>query len=212
MSLTSLDPRVTRLHLPEGHVPPMQEKPELDQFETYEVFHLKKEGAAYTYAGPVHAPNEDVAFLFAKEQYSRRSACVGLWIARTAHIQVTPYAADGEIIYDMIRAEEPAARSAQPEPYEVFHLKKRGKAHTHAGLVTATCYQEALQEAKQAFGAKGPVVNVWIVKSKHVLQSTEEDKDMWLTVPDKKYREATAYKVMDKITKFKEEQKNTPAR
>ena len=188
-------------------MPPMEEKPALDQFETYEVFHLKKEGAAYTYVGPVHAPNEEVAFLFAKEQYSRRATCVGLWVVRTEHIQVTLYAGDGENIYEMVRPEEPAARSEQPEPYEIFQLKKRGKAHTHMGRVTATSYQEALQKAREAFGEKGPVVNVWVVKSAHVLPSGEEDREMWLTVPDKKYREATAYKVMDKITQFKAEQK-----
>ena len=188
-------------------MPPMAEKPALDQFETYEVFHLKKEGAAYIYVGPVHAPNEDVAFLFAKEQYSRRATCAGLWVIRTEHIQVSPYAGDGENIYEMLRAEEPAVRSEQPEPYEIFHLKKRGKAHTHMGRVTTTSYQEALQQARQAFGETGPVVNVWIVRSAHVLQSAEEDREMWLTVPEKKYREATAYKVMDKIKQFKEEQK-----
>ena len=211
MSLKSLDPRVTRLNLPDGEVPAMEEKPELDQFETYEAFHQKKEGAAHTYVGPVHAPNEDVAFLFAKEQYSRRFPCVGLWIARTDNIQVTPYANDGENVYDMMRIEEPTERSEQPEPYEIFHLKKRGKAHTHAGRVMATSYLEALQEAKKQFGEKAPVVNVWVVRSKDVLQSAEEDKDMWTTIPEKKYREAIAYKVMDKITKYKEERKNTPA-
>jgi ring-1,2-phenylacetyl-CoA epoxidase subunit PaaB len=210
MSLTSLDPRVTRLNLPEGELPPAEPKPVLDQFETYETFHQKKEGTAYTYVGPVHAPNEEVAFLFSKEQYSRRAACTGMWVARTSHIMVTPYVGDGENVYDIIRAEEPTERSEQPEPYEIFHLKKRGKAHTHAGRVEATSYQEALQEAKQAFGDKGPVVNVWVVKSKHVFQSNEEDKDMWLTIPDKKYRDAIAYKVMDKITKYKEENNNTP--
>lgn len=209
MSLKSLDPRVTRLNLPEGEVPLMEEKPLLDQFETYEVFHQKKEGAAHAYVGPVHAPNEDVAFLFAKEQYSRRFSCVGLWIVRTENIQVTPYANDGEIVYDILRAEEPAEQTAQTEPYEIFHLKKRGKAHTHVGRVVANSYLQALQEAKQAFGEKGPVVNAWVVKSNDVLQSAEEDKDMWTTVPEKKYREAIAYKVMDKITKFKQERKNT---
>ncbi|WP_162427035.1 phenylacetic acid degradation b [Pontibacter pudoricolor] len=211
MSLTSLDPRVTRLNLPEGEVPAMEPKPELDQFETYEAFHQKKEGTAYTYVGPVHAPNEDVAFLFAKEQYSRRFACTGLWIARTENIQVTPYGNDNENVYDTIQFEEPVLRSEQPEPYEIFHLKKRGKAHAHAGRVMATSYQEALQEAKQQLGEKGPIVNVWVVKSKDVLQSAEEDKDMWTTIPEKKYREAIAYKVMDKITKYKEENKPTTA-
>ena len=209
--LTSLDPRVTRLHLPDGEVEPMTEKSELDQFETYEVFHQKKEGAAHTYMGPVHAPNEDVAFLFAKEQYSRRFPCISLWVVRTDKVQVTPYAGDGENIYDMLRPEAPAQQSDQQEPYEIFQLKKRGKAHAHVGRVLATSYQEALQEAKTAFGDKAPVVNVWVVKSKDVLQSAEDDKDMWATTPDKKYREAIAYKVMDKITKYKEENKNTSA-
>lgn len=189
----------------------MEVKPELDQFETYEAFHQKKEGAAFTYVGPVHAPNEDVAFLFAKEQYSRRFACVGMWVVRTEHIQLTPYANDSENIYDMIRVETPSEQSEQAEPYEIFHLKKRGKAHTHVGRVMATSYLEALQEAKKAFGEKGPIVNVWVVKSKDVLQSTEDDKDMWITIPEKKYREAIAYRVMDKITKFKEEQKSNTA-
>lgn len=209
--LKSLDPRVTRLNLPEGEAPALEPKPELDQFETYEAFHQKKEGAAYTYVGPVHAPNEDVAFLFAKEQYGRRAACTGMWITRTEHIQVTPYGGDGENIYDMIRPEAPTEKSEAPEAYEIFQLKKRGKAHAHVGRVLATSYQEALQEARNQFGDKPPVVNVWVVKSKHVLQSAEEDKDMWMTIPEKKYREAIAYKVMDKITKFKEEQKNIPA-
>ncbi|WP_460880777.1 phenylacetic acid degradation b [Pontibacter rugosus] len=148
-------------------------------------FSSKKEGAAHTYVGPVHAPNEDVAFLFAKEQYSRRFACVSLWIARTDHIQVTPYANDGEIVYDVLSPEGSAEHSEQPEPYEIFHLKKRGKAHAHAGRVVAISYLEALQEAKKAFGEKGPVVNVWVVKSKDVLQSADDDKDMWTTVPEK---------------------------
>lgn len=209
--LKSLDPRVTRLNLPEGEVPPMEQKAALDQFETYEAFHQRKEGTKFTYVGPVHAPNEDVAFLFAKEQYSRRFPCTGMWIVRTENIMVTPYGNDGEIIYDTLQLEDAAERSEQPEPYEIFHLKKRGKAHTHAGRVMATSYQEALQEAKNLFGDKGPIVNVWVAKSKHVLQSAEEDKDMWDTTPDKKYREAIAYKVMDKITKYKEDHKNTTA-
>lgn len=209
MSLKSLDPRVTRLNLPDGEVPAMEPKQELDQFETYEAFHQKKDGAAFTYVGPVHAPNEAVAFLFAKEQYSRRFACVGLWVIRTENIQVTPYGNDGENIYDTLRAAQLTEQGEQPELYEIFHLKKRGKAHTHAGRVMATSYLAALQEAHTAFGEKGPIVNVWVVKSKDVLQSAEEDKDMWTTIPEKKYREAIAYKVMDKITKYKEENKTT---
>ena len=132
-------------------------------------------------------------------------------IARTETIQVTPYGNDNENVYDTIQFEEPTECSEQPEPYEIFHLKKRGKAHTHAGRVMATSYPEALTEAKNAFGEKGPIVNVWVIKSNDLLQSAEEDKDMWTTIPEKKYREAIAYKVMDKITKYKEDNKPTTA-
>ena len=73
---------------------PAVAKPALDQFETYEVFHQKKEGAPFVYVGPVHAPEADLAFLFAKEQYSRRFACTGMWVVPTSAITVTEYAGE----------------------------------------------------------------------------------------------------------------------
>ncbi|QCR22922.1 phenylacetic acid degradation b [Pontibacter sp. SGAir0037] len=208
--LTSLDPRVTRLHLPDNDFTPMEPKQELDQFETYEVFYQKRENSPYTYVGPVHAPTADIAFLFAKEQYSRRASCAGMWVTRTTSIQVTPYAGDGKSVYTILHPEDLTGSASLEETYEIFHLKKRGKAHTRAGRVVATSYQQALKKAKEQFGDLLPVVNVWVVKTQHVLQSAEEDKDMWATLPEKKYREPTAYKVLDKISKFKEAQKNTP--
>ena len=208
MSLQSLDPRVNRLHLPENPSEPVA-KTELDQLETYEVFHQKKENAAYTYVGPVHAPNEEVAFLFGKEQYSRRFACTGMWVAETRHVMVTPYTDEAISVYDVIRiASENGMENGEKtaEAYEIFHLKKRGKAHAHVGTVTATSYESALSEAKKAFGEMKPVVNVWVIKAADVFRSEADDKDIWNTTKDKMYREATAYRVMDKITKFKEEQ------
>ncbi|TXK44454.1 phenylacetic acid degradation b [Pontibacter qinzhouensis] len=206
MSLKSLDPRINRMNLPDGELPPMEPKAAFDQFETFEVFARKRDKTPFTYAGPVHAPNADVAFLFAKEQYSRRSACSGLWVVLTRHIMVSPYANDDENIYDSFEVEIPEDTTWPLESYEVFHLKKRGKAHTHVGRIGATSYQEAYHKAKAAFAAEHPAVNMWVVKSKNVLQSAEEDRDMWLTLPEKKYREPAAYKVLDRIKKFKEEE------
>lgn len=218
MSLTSLDPRINRLALPDAPSPP-PDKPALDQFETYEVFHQKKEGTAYTYVGPVHAPSLDVAFLFAKEQYSRRFACTGLWVTPTRCVQVTVYVNDNESIYDTLAdslqeeatpvsesQQEEASYQAGEEDYDIFHLKKRGKAHIHVGKVRAASAAEALQAAKAVFGAQRPVVNVWVVRSADMLRSDDQDRDMWATTPEKKYRDAIAYKVQDKIERFKLEQ------
>lgn len=207
MSLKSLDPRVTRLELPENPTEPTP-KPALDQLITFEVFHQKKDGAAYTYVGPVHAANEEVAFLFGKEQYSRRYACTGMWVTETKNVMVTPYTDEAVSVYDVIRIQpENAMENAAetPENYEIFHLKKRGKAHQHMGTVTAGSYEGALAEARNQFGEKKPIVNVWVVKAADLFRSEESDKDIWSTTKEKEYREATAYRVLDKITKYKEE-------
>ena len=206
MNLQSLDPRVNRLNIPASTMAPMAPKSVLDQFATYEVFTQKKEGAPFTFTGAVHAPNPDVAFLFAKEQYSRRSSCVGIWIVQTAHVKLTPYASDDASIYDSFAIDKPEGVTRPLEPYEVFHQQKRGKSHTHVGRVGATSYEEAYELAKSKFGHQKPVVNVWIIKSKNILQSAEEDKDMWVTTAEKKYREAGAYRVMERIKRFKKEQ------
>ena len=196
-------------------------KSTLDQFQTYEVFHQKKDGAPYLYVGPVHAPAADVAFLFAKEQYSRRAACTGLWVVPTAAITVTAYVGDQESAYDTLppgaapalagpepaddTAAEEAAYAAGEEDYDIFHLSKRGKAHQHVGKVRAASPADALQVAKAVFGAQRPVVNVWAVPAAAVLRSDDEDRDLWATTPDKKYRDAISYKVQDRIEKFKAE-------
>ena len=219
--ISSLDPRMNRLGLPDAPATAAT-KTALDQFGTYEVFHQKKEGAPYVYVGPVHAPEADVAFLFAKEQFSRRFACTGLWVVLTAAITVTAYVGDQESAYDTLpllknssqpapageaddTAAKEAAYAAGEEDYDIFHLKKRGKAHQHVGKVRASSPADALQVAKAVFGEQHPVVNVWAVRSADMLRSDDEDRDIWTTTPEKKYRDAISYKVQDRIEKFKAE-------
>lgn len=222
--ISSFDPRMNRLGLPDAPVT-ASTKSALDQFGTYEVFHQKKEGAPFVYVGPVHAPEADVAFLFAKEQFSRRFACTGLWVVPTVAITVTAYVGDQESAYDTLpllpelelapestgaelvddSVMEEAAYAAGEEDYDIFHLKKRGKAHQHVGKVRAGTPAGALQVAKVLFGEQRPVVNVWAVRAADILRSDADDRDIWTTTPDKKYRDAISYKVQDRIDKFKEE-------
>lgn len=200
--LSSLDPRIARLGLPDAPAA-LEPKAAFDQFETYEVFHQKKDGAPYSYVGPVHAPSADVAFLFAKEQYSRRAACSGMWVVPTSAISLTRYVGDQESVYDAVPVPATASTMAATEEYVIFHLKKRGKAHTFIGTVLAPTAAEALEQAKLAFGEQRPVVNVWVARRADVLTSAPEDQDIWSTTPEKKYRDAIAYKVQDRIERFK---------
>ena len=102
-------------------------------------------------------------------------------------------------------AAEAAAYATGEEDYDIFHLKKRGKAHQHVGKVRASTPAEALQVAKAVFGEQRPVVNVWAARAADFLRSDAEDRDIWATTPEKKYRDAISYKVQDRIEKFKAE-------
>lgn len=85
MPIISLDPRVTRLEIPEDNpgIEPIQPH---EYFETYEVFHQAKSGDRHIHVGSVHAPNAELAFVFAKEQYGRRSKSYTMWVVRSSDI------------------------------------------------------------------------------------------------------------------------------
>jgi ring-1,2-phenylacetyl-CoA epoxidase subunit PaaB len=95
----------------------------------------------------------------------------------------------------------------QFETYEVFHQKKRGDQHVHVGIVHAPNAEMALLFGKEQFGRIGLSVYIWVVKTSNVFASDYDDADIFETVPEKQYREAGGYKVMDKINKYKKENK-----
>ncbi len=92
------------------------------------------------------------------------------------------------------------------ETYEVFHQKKRGQQHVHVGVVHAPNREMALLFAKEQYARRGTAVNIWVVKTSDVYTTDYEDSDIFETTPDKQYREASIYKVVDRINKFKSEQ------
>ena len=202
MAMKSLDPRVSRLGIAD-EAPTLVPKEALDQFETYEAFVQTKDTKPFEHVGPVHAPNEEMAFLFAKEQYSRRGMfCNALCVVKTENIYSSDFTDDGQDVYDTLEA---VPSGEETESFEVFHLMKRGKQHKYAGDVMAKDYEDALAAAKPHYQGAKPVFNVWICKSEHILTSEEEDRDIWNTLKDKKYRDAIDYRAQDKIKAFKEE-------
>jgi len=203
--LKSLDPRVNRLGLPDTFDTPMASKNELDQFETYQTFIQVKEGKAFEHAGIVHAPNQDMAFLFAKEQFSRRGMfCNALCVVKTELILSSIFTDNQEDVYDTL---EGNYSGEETESYEIFHLLKRGKQHKHIGNVVAESFADALLASKEIYPRDKPVLNAWVVKTEDILMSDEEDVDIWNTLKEKKYRDAIDYRAADKIKAFKEEQK-----
>lgn len=87
-TIKSLDPRISRAKLDNENIDPLQP---MDQFQTFEVFHQRKRGAQHTHVGIVHAPNADMALLYAKEQYARREVTSNLWVVPSSCVTATEY-------------------------------------------------------------------------------------------------------------------------
>jgi ring-1,2-phenylacetyl-CoA epoxidase subunit PaaB len=87
----------------------------------------------------------------------------------------------------------------QWQTYEVFQQKKRGTHHSHVGSL----------HAPNQYARRGQCVNLWVVKTSDVFATSYEDEDIFATTPEKTYREAEVYKVMDRIQAFKEKQEKS---
>lgn len=179
-------------------------KDDLNQFGTYEVFVQPREGKPFQHEGIVHAPNIEMAFILAKEAFTRRFTCISLCVADTRQVFVSPLTDGGQNAYDLI---EDAGDAGQNESYEVYHLLKRGKQHLHVGTVEAQGPKHAMLEAKRSFG-DSVVLNIWVVRTADIRFTTPEEKDMWATLPEKKFRDAAAYKGGDKLQAFLDRMKS----
>lgn len=199
--MKSLDPRVNRLPLigTPGEIVP---KVPLDQLGTFEVFVQPKEGKPFQHEGIVHAPDLEMSFILAKEAFTRRFTCVSLYVCDTRSVYVSPMTDGLTNAYDFIS--DTFEQKSDKGSYEVYHLLKRGKQHIHVGTVQAGSPQEAMAEAKKAFKNDRVVYNVWVIRSSNIRFTSPEEKELWLTLPEKKFRDASDYKGGDKLKEFLE--------
>lgn len=199
--MKSLDPRVNRLPLvgTPGEISP---KAPLDQLGTFEVFVQPKEGKPFQHEGIVHAPDVEMAFVLAKETFTRRFMCVSLYVCDTRNVYVSPLTDGATNAYDLIR--DSVKSGSEKTSFEIYHLPRRGKQHVHAGTVQAGSPEEAMAEAKQKFKSDKTIYNVWAVRTSDIRFTSAEEKDLWLTLPEKKFRDASDYKGGDKLKEFLE--------
>lgn len=197
----SLDPRVNRLPSI-GEPGKILPKAPLDQFGTYEVFVQAKEGKPFQHEGIVHAPNLEMAFVLAKETLTRRFTCVSIYVTDTRSVYVSPLTEGTQNAYELMN--EIPSQPGEKVSYEIYHLPKRGKQHVYAGTVKAATPQEAMSEAKKIFIKDKIAYNVWAIRASDIRFTTADEKDLWLTLPDKKFRDASDYKGGDKLKEFLE--------
>jgi len=196
----SLDPRVNRLpQAPQEIVP----KAPLDQFGTFEVFVQPKDGKPFQHEGIVHAPDLEMAYVLAKETFTRRFTCVSLYVVDTRNVFVSPLSEGTQSAYEMI-ADQPAIVDQPDTSFEIYHLLKRGKQHVHAGTIKAPTPEAAMQKAKTTLAPTVPVMNIWAIRTTDIRFTTDAEKDLWITLPEKKFRDAANYKGGDKLKAFLE--------
>jgi len=198
--MKSLDPRIERLSEAGA---PWQPKAPLDQFGSYEVFVQPKQGKPFQHEGIVHAPNLELAYLWAKENFTRRFTCVSLYVADTRHVLVSPTTEGNSNAYDLI----PLVPTTGNDKFEIYHLPKRGKQHVFAGTVTAGTAEEAMSQARQQFNSH-VVYNIWAIRQSDIRYTTSEEQDLWVTLPEKRFRDAADYKGGDKLKDFLERKNN----
>lgn len=198
--MKSLDPRVERL--PEiGNRESETTKSDLDQFGTFEAFVKPKDGKPFQHEGSVHAPNLEMAYVLAKEAFTRRFTCSSLCVVATKDIVVSPMTEGTQNVYDIL--DKPAGGSGENTSFEIYQLSRRGKQHVHVASVVATSPLRAMHAAtEQIRGGGQPVFNVWAVPTKAVRFTAPEENDLWSTLPEKKFRDASDYKGGDKLTQI----------
>ena len=193
--MNSIDPRVNRLPKV-GQSGTIKPKAPMDQFGTFEVFVQPKEGKPFQHEGIVHAPNLEMAWVLAMEAFTRRFTCTSLYVSDTRNIFVSHMTEGNTNAYDLIT--EAVVSGEKQEPFEIFHLPRRGKQHIHVGTVRAANPQEAMARAKKEFGGKA-VMNIWALRTGDIRFTTGEEQDLWNTLPEKKFRDASAYKGGDRL-------------
>ncbi len=201
--MNSLDPRVHRLPSI-GEPGVIKPKVALDQFGSFEVFVQPKDGKPFQHEGIVHAPNLELAYVLSKEAFTRRFTCVSLYVVDTRNVFVSPLTEGTQNVYDLIAD---VTSKSEKTSYEIYHLPKRGKQTIHVGTVNAGSPEEAMSEAKKSFGTK-PAYCVWAIRTADIRFTSPAERDLWLTLPEKKFRDAADYKGGDKLKNFLERQKS----
>ena len=201
--MNSLDPRVNRLP---QNVVSNKEEAALSQFSTFEVFVQPNPKKPFQHEGALHAPNLEMAFVMAKEAYTRRFTCSSLYVAETSNVFVSALSEGDQNAFDMIT--EPVQGKGKVNSFEIYILQKRGKQTVHVGQVSADSPEQAMWNARQQFNKGTPVFQVWAIRTDDIRFTTLDEADFWRTLPEKKFRDASDYKGGEKLKEFLDKSNN----
>jgi ring-1,2-phenylacetyl-CoA epoxidase subunit PaaB len=163
------------------------------QWPRYIVFQQDEPGAPYHYDGSVHASDAELALLNARDVFTRRPDCIGLWVVRADRVFSRTIE---ELAADPAWAVQPEL-PGETEPYTVFQKRDHKGAHSSVGEVEATSPEGALREALRAFPDEKVTV-WWVCPSRAITRSAREDIDALFQMSDapRFYREQDEFKTL----------------
>jgi ring-1,2-phenylacetyl-CoA epoxidase subunit PaaB len=165
------------------------------QWSRYIVFQQDDPYVPYRYDGSVHAPDAELALLYARDVFTRRPSCIGLWIVRADRV----FSRTAE---ELANGPELADQPGEAEPYTVFVKRDHKGAHTSVGEVEASSPEGALKLALTTFPDKKAIV-WWVCPSRAITRSGREDVDGLFQMSDapRFYREQDEFKTLTALRK-----------
>jgi ring-1,2-phenylacetyl-CoA epoxidase subunit PaaB len=156
------------------------------QLPRYEIFIVERPGRPPTYAGSVHASDDELALLNARDVFARRPDCHGLWAFRAESIS----SRTAEETLSQAEETEPARR----EPYLVFGKLGHKGVHTFLGAVEAAGPDEAVGRGRALY--RQDVVLWWVAPERCRVASAAEDAGpMFEPAKGKPFRDQAFYPV-----------------
>ena len=121
-------------------------------------------------------------------------------MVQTSKVFVSPLSEGDKNAFDLIQ--EPAKSNNEESFFEIYVLQKRGKQPVHHGQVKGSSAEEAMWNARQQLNKGTQVFQVWAIRTNDIRFTNNDENDLWQTLPEKKFRDASDYKGGDKLKEF----------
>jgi len=170
------------------------------QWPRFIVFQQDREGEAHRYDGSVHAPDSEIALLNARDVFTRRPACISLWVVRAD--QILARTAE-EIASDRRMDDNDRGAGAKSEPYTVFVKRDHKGVHSYIGEVEAVSPASAMRLAVEKFSDDRILVR-WVCPSNAIMRTRTEDIQMLFHIAEPRfYRDQGEFHTIAALRKIK---------
>ncbi len=187
------------------------------QWPRYQVFVQPEPGDPFFDWGTVHAPDEELALLNARDVFARRPPVNAMWVvpAEAIYSQTRQELEDRRAAgWNVGESEQSAPEDLSPgpgraervdkEPYVVFSKPKPAGMQTLLGSVDASHPQEALRLALETFAGQFPTGQAphawWVFPARLRIQSDPQDADSLFTPAlEKPFRLSTDFHVVTEM-------------